>query len=57
MPTFIVSLDSHSIASVCTDGFEILAIHISGTRVDEEFASLHMNAGNYSDAAQASHLD
>ncbi len=56
MPTFTVSLDGKALASVCADGFEVLAIHISGTRVDEEFASLHMSAGNYQDGAERRHL-
>ena len=56
MPALRVFVDKAIIATVCTDGYEILSMQVSGTLVDEEFAKLDVTGGKYSGDADTNHL-
>lgn len=40
MPALRISIDGNEVATVCTDGYDVLDARVSGTRIDEELATL-----------------
>jgi hypothetical protein len=56
MPSLRVSIDGTLVASVCTDGLDQLGAHVSGTRVEEELATLYVAGGSYPDGASSTYL-
>jgi hypothetical protein len=49
-------VDGALMARVCTDGLDILSVHVSGTKIDETFATLHFSGGRYPSGGQFTHL-
>ncbi len=56
MPALTVCVDGGLLARVCTDGLDVLAINVGGTRVDDELATIHVNGGAYPEDGEHSHL-
>src|SRR5262245_38315307 len=47
MPALDVSLDGITIATVNTDGFDVMSVNVGGTLIDDDPASLHVSGGSY----------
>lgn len=56
MPAFCVSVDEEIIVTVCTGGYDILSIQVSGTLIDQEFSKLNVTGGKYSGDEDTKHL-
>lgn len=56
MPALRVSIDSTPIATVCTDGYDILQVRVHGTRIDEDLATLEVTGGNYPEQGESTYL-
>jgi hypothetical protein len=56
MPSLRVSVDGTVVASVCTDGYDSLSARVSGTRIDEELATLDVAGGSYPNDAESTYL-
>lgn len=50
-----VAVDGQSVASIATDGRELVTVHVGGTRVDDEYANLSVSAGVYSGDGASDH--
>jgi hypothetical protein len=48
MPFIRVTVDGEILTSVATDGREVIAVDVGGTRVDEAYAEVSVSAGVYS---------
>jgi hypothetical protein len=40
MPALRISIDGNEVATVCTDGYDVLNARVGGTRIDDELATL-----------------
>lgn len=56
MPALSVAVDGKHIATVCTDGYDVLSVRISGTRVDENLAELEIAGGSYPEDGESNYL-
>jgi hypothetical protein len=56
MPALRVSLDGTDIATVCSDGFDILSVRVGGTRIDKDFSDLDVTGGSYPEQGQKVYL-
>ena len=56
MPTISVSLNGQLLASVATDGYDVLSVHVHGIRTDSEFATVDMNGGSYPEGQESTYL-
>lgn len=56
MPALSVSIDGKSIATVCTDGYDVAEVRVSGTRIDEALADLDVSGGSYPDGGESTYL-
>lgn len=56
MPALSVSVDGVTIATVCTDGFDVITVRAGGTRVDEDLATLDVSGGSYSEGSESTYL-
>lgn len=56
MPALNVSVDGVTIATVCTDGYDVLTVRASGTRVDSDMATLDVSGGSYPEDGQSTDL-
>ncbi len=56
MPALSVSVDGNHIATVCTDGYDMLSVRISGTRVDENLAELEIAGGSFPEDGESNYL-
>jgi hypothetical protein len=56
MPAFSVSIDGAMLATVCTDGFDVLNVRASGTRIDDHLADLDISGGSYPENGNHTHL-
>jgi len=56
VPTISVSLNGHLLASVATDGYDVLSVHVHGIRTDSEFASVDMSGGSYPEGKESTYL-
>ena len=56
MPSMRVFVDGTLLASVCTDGLDSLGAHVSGTRVDDELATLYVAGGSYPEGRDSTYL-
>jgi hypothetical protein len=55
MPALSVSVDGEELATVATDGLSMIAIHLSGSRWDEDVATLDMSGGDYRGESESPH--
>lgn len=56
MPSLSVQLDGTFLARVNTDGYDVLSVHVHGTRIDDDSAELEMSGGSYPDGGESTHL-
>ena len=56
MPALSVSIDGALIATVCTDGYDVLNVRASGTRIDDHLADLDISGGSYPEDGNHTHL-
>jgi len=56
MPAFSVAIDGNTIATVCTDGFNVMNVRASGTLVEEEVANLDLSGGSYPENGESTSL-
>lgn len=56
MPAISVSLDGNIVATICTEGFDLLRVGVSGTRIDEGPPHLEVHAGSYPETGEGSYL-
>lgn len=56
MPAISVLLDGVLLATVNTDGHDVVSVHVHGTRIDDESAAVEMSAGTYPEHGESSHL-
>jgi hypothetical protein len=56
MPALGVLVDDQLIARVRTDGLDVLTVRVSGTKIDELFATLDVSGGSYPENAPFTHL-
>ncbi len=45
MPAISVTLDGKTLATVCTDGYDMVSVRVSGSRLDEHLAELEVTGG------------
>ena len=56
MPALAVLVDDQLVARVRTDGLDVLTVNVSGTKVDEPFATLDVSGGSYPENGPSTHL-
>lgn len=56
MPALRVSIDGTALATVCTDGYDVVSVHVSGTRVDKIPADLHVSGGSHPEDRESAYL-
>ncbi len=56
MPAISVLVDGERMATVNTSGYDAVSVHIHGTRIDDEFATLEMSGGTYPEKGESTHL-
>ncbi|TDM08970.1 MAG: hypothetical protein C4K60_06315 [Ideonella sp. MAG2] len=56
LPAISVYLDGERLATVNTDGFDVISVHVHGTKTDAEFATLEMSGGCYPEIGESTHL-
>jgi hypothetical protein len=56
MPALSVSIDGLQIATVCTDGYDVLNVRASGTCIDDHLADLDVSGGSYPENGDQTHL-
>ncbi len=56
MPALSISIDGAVIATVCTDGYDVLDVRASGTRIDDHLANLGVSGGSYPEDGDHTHL-
>lgn len=56
MSALYISIDGTLVASVCTDGLDVLTVNVGGTRIDENFADINVSGGSYPDAGDSMYL-
>jgi hypothetical protein len=47
MPYIRVTIDGEILASIATDGWEVVGVNVGGARVHQEYASVNASAGAY----------
>jgi hypothetical protein len=56
MPGLAVSVNGKEVATVSTEGYNLLSVRVSGDLVSEEFASLDVSGGLYGEGENDQHL-
>lgn len=56
MPSVSVLLEGELVATVSTSGYDVVSVHVHGTRIDDEFATLEMSGGVYPENGESTHL-
>lgn len=56
MPAISVLLNGELLATVNTKGYDVVSVHIHGTKTDDEFAILEMSGGTYPNNGESTHL-
>jgi hypothetical protein len=56
MPGLAVSVNGKEIVTVSTEGYNLLAVRVSGDLISEEFATLDMSGGLYGEGENNKHL-
>jgi hypothetical protein len=56
VPAISVSLNGQLLASVATDGYDVISVHVHGIRTDSEFATLDMSGGSYPEGQESTYL-
>jgi hypothetical protein len=56
MPALSVSVDGVALATVSTDGYDVVSVRAGGTQVDDDPATLQLDGGSYPKHGEASYL-
>lgn len=56
MPALTVSIDGVTLATVSTDGYDVMSVRAGGTRVDENLATLDLSGGSYPESGDSTYL-
>ena len=56
MPALSVSIDGVTLATVSTDGFDVMSVSASGTRIDDGLATLDLSGGCYPEVGESIYL-
>lgn len=56
MPVLSVSIDGVTLATVATDGYDVMSFHVSGTRIDDCLATLDLSGGSYPETGESAYL-
>jgi hypothetical protein len=56
MPSIALDLESVRIATICCDDFHIVTVCVSGSRVEDTFATLEMTASTHAEGEESSYL-
>jgi hypothetical protein len=56
MPAISVLLDGEPLVTVSTIGYDVVSVHVHGTRTDAEFATLDVSGGAYPATGEPMHL-
>lgn len=56
MPALSVSIDGVTLATVSTDGYDVLSVRAGGTRIDNELATLDLSGGSYPEFGESTYL-
>jgi hypothetical protein len=56
MPALSVSIDGVMIATVCTDGYDVLNVRASGTCIDDHLSDLEVAGGSYPENGDQTYL-
>jgi hypothetical protein len=56
VPSIRVAVDGVPVACVATDGLHVLSLHVGGTMVTDEFASVELHGGSYPEKGESTHL-
>lgn len=56
MPALRTLIDGVAIATVSTDGYNLLSVRVSGTRITEELATIEISGGIYPEGENFTHL-
>lgn len=56
MPALSVSIDGVTLATVSTDGFDVMSVRASGTRIDDSLATLDLSGGSYPEIGESTYL-
>ena len=56
MPALTVSIDGKAIATVSTDGYDLLSVRVGGTRIDEDLADLEVSGGSFPEGRESTYL-
>ncbi len=56
MPALRTLVDGTPLATVSCDGYNVLSVHVSGTRINEELATIQVSGGIYPEGGESTHL-
>jgi hypothetical protein len=56
MLALTVSINGKTIATVSTDGYDLLSVRAGGTRIDEDLADLEVAGGSYPEGRESTYL-
>lgn len=56
MPGFAVTINGRGVATVSTEGYNLLSVRVAGDLISDEFASLDVSGGLYGEGDKSQHL-
>lgn len=56
MPALSVSIDGVTLATVSTDGYDVMSVRAGGTRIDDGPATLDLSGGSYPEVGASTYL-
>jgi len=56
MAHITVSIDGVARAAISCDGFDVVAVNVGGTRVEQELATVHVSSSRYPEQADSTYL-
>lgn len=56
MPALSVSIDGVTLATVSTDGYDVMSVRVGGTRIDDGMATLDLSGGSYPEVGESTYL-
>jgi hypothetical protein len=56
VPTITVTLNGQLLASVATDEYDVVSVHVHGARTNGEFASVHLSGGLHPQGHESTYL-
>jgi hypothetical protein len=56
MPALSVAIDGVTLATVSTDGYDVMSVRASGTRIDDDLATLDLSGGSYPEVGESIYL-